>query len=154
YAQEREKRADAGQSRQAIAPAGGALHCAPRAGRAHSGHSGGHAGLRRRKNHAPARRRCNRLKRTPHTMDSIVITDVALRDGLQNQKTVVSTENKIELARLLQKAGVTSIEATSFVSPKHVPQMADAEEVIRGLHAFPRVSALAPNIRALDRAKA
>lgn len=87
-------------------------------------------------------------------MDSIVITDVALRDGLQNQKTAVSTEKKIELARMLQKAGVTSIEATSFVSPKHVPQMADAEEVIRGLQGFPRVSALAPNVRALDRAKA
>lgn len=85
-------------------------------------------------------------------MDRLIITDVALRDGLQNQTIPVSTADKIELAHRLRRAGVTSIEATSFVSPKHVPQMADAEDVIRALQDFPRVSALAPNVRALERA--
>lgn len=87
-------------------------------------------------------------------MDRLIITDVALRDGLQNQTIPVSTADKIELAHRLRRAGVTSIEATSFVSPKHVPQMADAEDVIRALQDFPRVSALAPNVRALERASA
>lgn len=87
-------------------------------------------------------------------MDRLIITDVALRDGLQNQKIPVRTADKIELAHRLQRAGVTSIEATSFVSPKHVPQMADAEDVIRALQDFPRVSALTPNVRALERASA
>lgn len=85
-------------------------------------------------------------------MESIVITDVALRDGLQNQKIPVSTADKIRLAGLLKDAGVPSIEASSFVSPAHVPQMADAEEVMLQLRGFPRASALTPNMRALSRA--
>lgn len=85
-------------------------------------------------------------------MDGLYITDVALRDGLQNQTTRVSTEAKLTLAELLFTAGVASIEATSFVSPKHVPQMADAEAVIAGLQGRARVSALVPNVRGLKRA--
>ena len=53
-------------------------------------------------------------------MEPIHITDVAPRDGLQNQKVAVSTEAKLQLVRLLAAAGVQSVEATSFVSPKAI----------------------------------
>ena len=56
------------------------------------------------------------------TIDKIFITDVAPRDGLQNQQVHVSTEAKLELIHKLVEAGVQSVEATSFVSPKAVPQ--------------------------------
>ena len=85
------------------------------------------------------------------------ITDVSPRDGLQNQAVPVSTADKIELVRRLVAAGVASVEATSFVSPKAVPQMADAAELLPPLQAgWPslRVSALVPNPRGLERALA
>lgn len=63
----------------------------------------------------------------------IHITEVGVRDGLQNEKVVVSTEDKLKLIGELVKAGVKSIEVASFVNPKVVPQMADAEEVIARL---------------------
>mgnify|MGYP005728299577 CR=1 FL=1 len=53
--------------------------------------------------------------------DQVVITETGMRDGLQNQPTHVSTEMKLKLAAALVEAGVTSIEATSFVHPKAVP---------------------------------
>ena len=87
--------------------------------------------------------------------DRIVITGVSPRDGLQSQPVPVSTAAKLELIRLLAAAGVPSIEATSFVSPKAVPQMADAAAVLAGLgRAAPgvRASVLAPNIKGLERA--
>lgn len=61
----------------------------------------------------------------------IQICEVGLRDGLQNEKKLVSTEQKVELINKLIEAGITYFEAVSFVNPKIVPQMADAEEVIR-----------------------
>ena len=64
------------------------------------------------------------------SLDTLIITDVAPRDGLQNQQVPVSTSAKLRLIQLLHEAGVTSIEATSFVSPKAVPQMADAAELM------------------------
>lgn len=87
--------------------------------------------------------------------DRIVITEVSPRDGLQSQPVQVGTAAKLELIRLLAAAGVPSIEATSFVSPKAVPQMADAAAVLAGLaQAAPgvRASVLAPNIKGLERA--
>lgn len=84
--------------------------------------------------------------------DTIVITDVALRDGLQNQRIHVPTGAKVQMAHMLVQAGLASLEAASFVSPKYVPQMADAEEVIRSLNGLTRVSALVPNVRGLERA--
>ncbi|CAM4073140.1 hydroxymethylglutaryl-CoA lyase [Bordetella tumulicola] len=89
--------------------------------------------------------------------DTLIITDVAPRDGLQNQQVPVSTEAKLKLIQLLHEAGVASIEATSFVSPKAVPQMADAADVIAGVnrqHPELRVSALVPNQKGLERAHA
>ncbi|MFD8261519.1 hydroxymethylglutaryl-CoA lyase [Streptomyces griseoluteus] len=83
------------------------------------------------------------------------IHEVGARDGLQNEKTAVPTEVKAEFIRRLRAAGLTTIEATSFVHPKWVPQLADAEEL------FPQVSdvdaelpVLVPNERGLDRALA
>ncbi|MFJ4032400.1 hydroxymethylglutaryl-CoA lyase [Streptomyces griseoluteus] len=83
------------------------------------------------------------------------IHEVGARDGLQNEKTAVPTEVKAEFIRRLRSAGLTTIEATSFVHPKWVPQLADAEEL------FPQVSdvdaelpVLVPNQRGLDRALA
>ncbi|WP_442595043.1 hydroxymethylglutaryl-CoA lyase [Parapusillimonas sp. JC17] len=84
--------------------------------------------------------------------ETITITDVALRDGLQNQPFNVPTHVKVRMARMLFEAGLQSLEAASFVSPKAVPQMGDAEEVIRALKGCGRVSGLAPNVRGLERA--
>ena len=89
--------------------------------------------------------------------EAIHITDVSPRDGLQNQAVAVSTADKLELVRRLVAAGVASVEATSFVSPKAVPQMADAAELLQQVQAaWPalRVSALVPNGRGLERAQA
>lgn len=61
---------------------------------------------------------------------TLTICDVSLRDGLQNEKTPISTESKLALLDDLVAAGLTTLELTSFVSPKAVPQMADADAVI------------------------
>ena len=90
-------------------------------------------------------------------MEQIHITDVSPRDGLQNQKVPVDTQAKLQLIRLLAAAGVRSVEATSFVSPKAVPQMADAGELVPLILAqLPalRTSVLVPNLRGLERAHA
>jgi hydroxymethylglutaryl-CoA lyase len=90
-------------------------------------------------------------------MEPIFITDVAPRDGLQNQAVHLSTDDKLKLIGLLVEAGVASVEATSFVSPKAVPQMADAAELLpRVNQAFPglRSSVLVPNLKGLERAAA
>lgn len=90
-------------------------------------------------------------------MDRLFITDVAPRDGLQNQPLHVSTEGKLGLIERLVQAGVQSVEATSFVSPKAVPQMADAAEVVAGTQqrfADLRTSVLVPNLKGLERAHA
>jgi hydroxymethylglutaryl-CoA lyase len=82
------------------------------------------------------------------------ITEVALRDGLQGHATFIATEQKMRLLQLLFKAGLSNIEATSFVSPKAVPQLADAEELIARSREIPgvNISALALNRRGADRA--
>lgn len=64
---------------------------------------------------------------------SIEFMEVGPRDGLQNEKTIVSTEDKLELIRRAIEAGARRIEVTSFVNPRRVPQMADAAEVCDGL---------------------
>lgn len=89
-------------------------------------------------------------------MDRLFITDVSPRDGLQNQSVAVSTADKLALIRLLAAAGVQSVEATSFVSPKAVPQMADAADVVGLANQIDglRVSTLVPNLKGLERAHA
>ena len=64
----------------------------------------------------------------------VTIVDVAPRDGLQSDGAVVSTEAKLELISRIVGAGIRRIEATSFVNPTRVPQMADADDVMAGLH--------------------
>ena len=84
----------------------------------------------------------------------VTICEVGPRDGLQNESVPVSTEDKIRFCDLLSDAGVPILEATSFVSPKAVPQMADAGEVFRRIRKDPGRTylVLVPNERGLDRA--
>ncbi|MET9575576.1 hydroxymethylglutaryl-CoA lyase [Streptomyces massasporeus] len=83
------------------------------------------------------------------------IHEVGARDGLQNEKATVPTEVKAEFIRRLADAGLTTIEATSFVHPKWVPQLADAEQVFPLVSDLPvALPVLVPNERGLDRALA
>lgn len=82
----------------------------------------------------------------------VKIVEVSPRDGLQNEKTPVSTAIKVELINRLAAAGIPNIEATSFVSAKWVPQMADAHEVMAHIERKSGViySVLTPNIKGLE----
>lgn len=86
----------------------------------------------------------------------VTITDVALRDGLQIQPDVVPTDKKLELYGALVAAGIRSLELGSFVHPKLVPQMADAEALFAAVERDPEVEmfALVPNLRGAKRALA
>ncbi len=87
-------------------------------------------------------------------MERIYIHDVVARDGLQIEPGWVPTEQKIELIDLLSATGVAKIEATSFVSPKAIPNLRDAEAVMAGIRRNPAVTyvALVPNARGAERA--
>jgi len=90
---------------------------------------------------------------------NVRIVDVSPRDGLQNEKQSVPTATKIELVRRLGAAGVKAIEATSFVSPRWVPQMADNAEVMAGIAALQgdggiSYPVLVPNLQGLEAALA
>lgn len=83
------------------------------------------------------------------------IHEVGARDGLQNEKGAVPTEVKAEFIRRLAAAGLSTVEATSFVHPKWVPQLADAEDLFPLVRDLPvRLPVLVPNERGLDRALA
>src|SRR5439155_4825333 len=84
----------------------------------------------------------------------ITIVEVGPRDGLQNEHARVSTADKIEFVNRLSEARLPVIEVTAFVSPKWVPQMADAAEVLAGIarRADTRYTALVPNLAGLERA--
>ncbi|MBZ4038814.1 hydroxymethylglutaryl-CoA lyase [Lysobacter selenitireducens] len=84
------------------------------------------------------------------------IVEVGPRDGLQNEKAQVATADKIELIDRLSATGLQSIEATSFVSPKWVPQLADAAEVFGGIMRRPgaHYPVLVPNLQGYERARA
>ena len=88
--------------------------------------------------------------------ERVLVTDVGPRDGLQSEPTFIPTERKVAIVDALSAAGVGRIEATSFVSPRAVPQMADAEAVMAGIRRAPgvRYSALVPNARGAERALA
>jgi hydroxymethylglutaryl-CoA lyase len=79
--------------------------------------------------------------------EQVKIVEVGPRDGLQNEKTMVSTDVKVELIHRLCDAGLSVIEATAFVSPKWVPQMADASDVMARISRKPGVTypVLVPN---------
>ena len=84
----------------------------------------------------------------------VSVYEVSPRDGLQNESTVLPTADKRELVGALVRAGLRQIEVTSFVSPRWVPQLADAVELVGSLPASPGVtySALCPNATGLERA--
>ncbi len=81
------------------------------------------------------------------------IVEVGPRDGLQNERVFISTTRKTIFVDALIDAGLSAVEATSFVHPKRVPQLADAEDVLRNItpRDGTRISALVPNMRGLDR---
>ncbi|MCC7249597.1 MAG: hydroxymethylglutaryl-CoA lyase [Lysobacter sp.] len=88
--------------------------------------------------------------------DDVRIVEVGPRDGLQNEKTLIAASAKIELIDRLSATGLRSVEATSFVSPKWVPQLADAAEVYVGIAKRPgvRYPVLVPNEQGYERARA
>ena len=88
------------------------------------------------------------------TSDFVTLVEVGPRDGLQNEKQILSAATKIELINRLADCGVPVIEAGSFVSPKWVPQMADTEAVLAGIQQLPgvRYPVLVPNLTGFERA--
>jgi hydroxymethylglutaryl-CoA lyase len=88
--------------------------------------------------------------------ETVRVIEVGPRDGLQNEQTIVPTQIKIELIERLADCGYDTVEATSFVSPKWIPQLADAEAVMHGLQRKPGVHypVLVPNLQGYARARA
>jgi hydroxymethylglutaryl-CoA lyase len=89
------------------------------------------------------------------TPATVRIVEVGARDGLQNEKTIVPTPAKVELIDRLSDTGLQTIEATSFVSPKWVPQLADAADVYTAIRKKPgvRYPVLVPNLQGYERAR-
>src|SRR5512140_3762171 len=86
----------------------------------------------------------------------IYVNDVAVRDGFQIEKVFVPTATKVEVINQLSRTGLHKIEVTSFVSPKAVPALADATEVLAAIDRVPGVIyvALVPNVRGVQNAAA
>ena len=84
----------------------------------------------------------------------VKIVEVSPRDGLQNEKQFVPTATKVNLINLLSESGLQVVEATSFVNPKAVPQMADNTEVLKGITRREGVSfpVLVPNVKGMESA--
>src|SRR5579872_2318992 len=92
----------------------------------------------------------------PTLPSSVRIVEVGPRDGLQNEKVLVPTLQKIQFINMLADAGLPVVEATSFVSPRAIPQLSDATEVMTGITQLPTVQypVLVPNIKGMERALA
>src|SRR5260370_35068072 len=90
------------------------------------------------------------LPALPHT---VRVVEVGPRDGLQNEKALIPTEQKIEFIAMLAEAGLPVVEATSFVSPRAIPQLSDADAVMAGLTRLPTTSypVLVPNLKGMER---
>lgn len=84
----------------------------------------------------------------------VTVVEVGPRDGFQNEKEFIPTDRKVEIINMLSATGVTRMEATSFVHPKWIPQLRDAEEVLSGIERNENIiySALIPNEKGYDRA--
>jgi hydroxymethylglutaryl-CoA lyase len=93
------------------------------------------------------------LASLPHV---VRVIEVGPRDGLQNEKALIPTEQKIEFIQMLAEAGFAVVEATSFVSPRAIPQLSDASDVMAGLTRLPKTSypVLVPNVKGMERALA
>ena len=87
---------------------------------------------------------------------AVRIVEVGPRDGLQNEKALIPTEQKIQFINMLAEAGLPVVEATSFVSPRAIPQLSDASAVMAGLTRLPSTSypVLVPNLKGMERALA
>jgi hydroxymethylglutaryl-CoA lyase len=87
---------------------------------------------------------------------AVTVCEMGPRDGLQNEHAIVSADDKVRYIDLLTESGLPLIEATSFVSPKAIPQLADAADVFRRIRKRPgvRYPVLTPNVKGLERAKA
>src|SRR5579859_5948657 len=87
---------------------------------------------------------------------SVRVVEVGPRDGLQNEKALVPTEQKIRFIQMLADAGLSVVEATSFVSPRAIPQLSDASEVMNGITRLAATSypVLVPNAKGMERAMA
>ena len=87
---------------------------------------------------------------------SVRVVEVGPRDGLQNEKVLISTEQKIQFINMLAEAGLPVVEATSFVSPRAIPQLSDASAVMAGLTRFSTTEypVLVPNLKGMERALA
>ncbi|WP_200801570.1 hydroxymethylglutaryl-CoA lyase [Bacillus sinesaloumensis] len=83
--------------------------------------------------------------------EHVTIIEVGPRDGLQNEKNLIQTEVKIDFIKQLKQAGLTEMELTSFVSPKWVPQMKDAEDILTNCLDSTRNIVLAPNRKGIER---
>lgn len=87
---------------------------------------------------------------------SVTVCEMGPRDGLQNEHALIATGDKVRYVDLLSESGLPLIEATSFVSPKAIPQLADAADVFTSIRKRPgvRYPVLTPNVKGLERAKA
>jgi hydroxymethylglutaryl-CoA lyase len=85
---------------------------------------------------------------------AVQIVEVGPRDGLQNEKVQIPTAQKIQFIQLLAEAGLSAVEATSFVSPRAIPQLSDADAVMTGLTRRPSTAypVLVPNLKGMERA--
>lgn len=92
----------------------------------------------------------------PQVPQSVRIVEVGPRDGLQNEQAHVPTEQKIQFINMLSAAGLPVVEATSFVSPRAIPQLSDASAVMAGIERLPSVQypVLVPNLKGMERALA
>ena len=92
----------------------------------------------------------------PDLPRAVRVVEVGPRDGLQNEKAIVPTAQKIQFIHMLAEAGLPVVEATSFVSPRAIPQLSDASEVMVGLTRLPSTSypVLVPNVKGMERALA
>ncbi|HVB24993.1 MAG TPA: hydroxymethylglutaryl-CoA lyase [Ktedonobacteraceae bacterium] len=90
----------------------------------------------------------------PQLPQSVRIVEVGPRDGLQNEQEHVPTEQKIQFINMLAEAGLPVVEATSFVSPRAIPQLSDASAVMAGIERLPAVQypVLVPNLKGMERA--
>lgn len=93
------------------------------------------------------------LPALPH---AVRVVEVGPRDGLQNEKALIPTPQKIQFIQMLADAGLPVVEVTSFVSPRAIPQLSDASEVMLGLTQLPSTSypVLVPNVKGMERALA
>lgn len=96
------------------------------------------------------------MSAAPKLPGAVRVVEVGPRDGLQNEKTLVPTAQKIQFIQMLADAGLPVVEATSFVSPRAIPQLSDASEVMTSLARLPATEypVLVPNLKGMERALA